>query len=60
MLDFFYFIRYNKLNKNKGEQNKKRKGESTRNVILTQKFKESEVQSTKNLIAFVFDQRRKT
>lgn len=37
MLDFFCFIRYNKLNKNKGEQNKKRKGESTRNVILTQK-----------------------
>lgn len=23
MLDFFCFIRYNKLNKNKGEQNKK-------------------------------------
>lgn len=36
MLDFFHFIRYNKLNKNKGDKIK-RKGESTRNVTLTQK-----------------------
>lgn len=71
MLDFFFFIRYNEVTKNKreNEQRKRlqeqpeRQVQTTRNItIYPKRYYEREVRSKENLTAFDFsiNQKKKT